>query len=93
MSDVLLIVISKSNIYLYLVAVLATFLLLKYHKGKKVIMPTKQQLLDAINDYVNAEINLERLTDQSDRREALYTAWNNLNELEKLVMEATEGPF
>ena len=93
MSDVLLIVISKSNIYLYLVACLATFLLLKYHKGKKVIMPTKKQILDAVANYTNAEINLERTTEQSERREALYATWERLDELEKLVTEATEGPF
>lgn len=93
MSDVLLIVISKPQIYLYLVAVLATFLLLKYHKGKKLNMPTRQQILDAVADYVNAEINLERTSLSYERREALVTAFERLDALEKLVTEATEGPF
>lgn len=94
MDQVLLIVISKSNICLYLLAVLATYLLLKYHKGKtNQPMITKKQILEAVAAYAAYEVELERATDYADRREALFNSYSSWDALEKLVTEATEGPF
>ena len=56
-------------------------------------MPTKKQILEAAASYANAEVALDRAADYTERREALFTSFTAWDSLEKLVTEATEGPF
>jgi len=56
-------------------------------------MPSKKEILDAAYEYGQVEIYLERAVYYSDRREALISAHIAWDKLEKLVTEATEGPF
>ena len=56
-------------------------------------MPTKKQILDAASEYGQAEIYLERAVEYAERREALIATHIAWDKLEKLVTEATDGPF
>ena len=56
-------------------------------------MPTKKQILDAASAYANAEANLADSRDFTERRESLFAAFTAWDNLEKLIEEATEGPF
>ena len=57
-------------------------------------MPTKEEILNAAVKYANTEVELtysgDRYLARRESIQAVHLAWN---ELEKLVTEATEGPF